>query len=165
MPKSSVSEYDPNANYPIPEDTLVPITLQSCEFVSVPYKDKKTGADKTFAKWEWTFLVHDGDYAGTTFRGSTEPRITSSEVEGFPAPALPIVKALLNRDLAIGEEVDTDELIGLQAQATVRHLDPRPRKQGDGFWYNVELAEIFPAYGQNVTGQSAQPQYTSQIPY
>ena len=157
MAKSTVSEYDVNAEYPIPQNTLVPITLQACTQEQVTYTNKKTGKPDGFLKWEWTFLVNDGEYAGTTLRASTEPKVTSSLVDGFPGPALPIVQALLQRELQIGEEVDTDLLIGLTAQCTVRHLDPRPRKNGDGFWYNVELEEIFPPYGQNVTGDVASP--------
>ena len=45
----------------------------------------------------------------------------------------------------LGEEVDTDDLIGLSGQGTVRHLEPRAKKDGEGFWFNVELDELFPA--------------------
>ena len=47
--------------------------------------------------------------------------------------------------MELGEQVDTDDLIGLPVQGTVRHLEPRPKKDGEGFWFNVEVEELFPA--------------------
>lgn len=173
MPKAAVSEFDPNDLYPVPENTLVPVQLQGCEQVIINFT-KKDGKPGSMVKWEWTFLVYDGDYAGTTLRGTTEPKITNAAERTFLPLARPYVEALLGRDLELGEEVDTDLLIGYKAMATVRHLEPRARKNGDGFWYNVEVDEVFPGYGENVTGAAtpaaapdpwATPNSYGQIPY
>ena len=150
MPKSTVEQFDPSQLYPIPENVPVPVVLQACEQENVTFtyrQGKKAGQEGGFLKWKWTFLVDSGKYAGVQFDGSTEPKVTDSTQQEFLPLARPLVEALLGRPLQIGEEVDTDLLVGLHAVATVRHQDPRPRKNGDGFWYNVELNEIFPATG------------------
>ena len=79
MPKSTVAEESP---YPIPEDTLVPLRLESVEFVSIDYTIKSgpnAGKPGKFHKWEWTFSVYEGEYAGLNVRGNSEPPITSMD--------------------------------------------------------------------------------------
>ena len=78
-------------------------------------------------------------------RGNSEPRFTSSDQPGGTLQlARPWAEALLGREMELGEEVDTDDLIGLQGQGTVKHLEPRAKRDGEGFWFNVELDELFP---------------------
>ncbi len=164
MPKSTVNEESP---YPIPLDTLVPVVLISVQEVQVPFTYKsgpKAGTAGSFTKWEWNTEVIDGEYAGLDLRGSTEAKITNaSQPSNFLLLALPFAEAFLGRTLDLGEEVDTDELIGLIAQATVKHLDPRPRRDGDGFWFNIEVDEIYPfapTNGGNPAGNLQQQMLT-----
>lgn len=146
MPKSVVAEESP---YPIPLDTLVPLKLESVELVKIDYTVKSgrnAGKPAVFVKWEWTFGVTDGEYAGLTIRGNSEPKITSQdEPSGSLHLARPWVEALLGRPIELGEEIDTDDLIGLPAVGTVEHLPPRPKKDGSGNWFNVGVDELFPA--------------------
>lgn len=136
-------------NYPIPEDTLVPLKLESVteEHIEFVYKQgPKEGTNGLFIKWEWTFVCHEGEYAGLNVRGNSEPRFTSEDTpSGNLALARPWAEALLGRVMQLGESIDTDDLIGLSVQATVKHLPPRQKKDGEGFWFNVELDECFPA--------------------
>lgn len=152
MPKSTVVEDSP---YPIPEDTLVPLELIKCEAETVEYT--KDGKQKSFVKWDWTFRVHSGEYEGQEVRKGTEPKVTNASDSSFLPLARPVVEALLGRSLDLGEDVDTDLLIGLKAQGSVKHLPPRPRKNGDGFWFNVELDELYPAYPTNGTQPAVAP--------
>jgi hypothetical protein len=156
MPKSTVQDESP---YPVPLDTLVPLKLESVEFVKIDYITKSgpnAGKPGVFTKWEWTFSVHDGEYAGLTIRGNSEPKITSQdEPSGNLHLARPWVEALLGRPLDLGEEIDTDDLIGLPAVGTVLHAPPRPKKDGNGNWFNVELDELFPASMGTGGGQPA----------
>ena len=137
------------SNYPIPEDTLIPLRLDSVTLVEIPFVVKKgarMGQEGIFTKWEWEFYVLQGEYAGLTVRGNSEPQFTAADVQGGSLSlARPWAEALLGRAIELGEEVDTDDLIGLPAQGTVRHLEPRPKKDGEGFWFNVEIDELFPA--------------------
>lgn len=158
MVKSTVRNDEP---YPIPLDTLVPITLLSVEEVEVPFtyrQGPKAGTSSSFKKWEWNTQVHDGEYAGIDVRGSSEPKITNAESQSGLLPlALPFVEAFLGRSLELGEEVDTDLLVGLYAQATVKHLEPRAKRDGDGFWFNIEVDEIFPMNPTNGTRATSAP--------
>jgi hypothetical protein len=144
--KSTVADDSP---YPIPLDTLVPLRLDKVEFLKVDYiikKGPRSGQPGTFTKWEWDFSVTDGEYAGLQVRGNTEPKVTSQDDQGGNLHlARPWVEALLNRTLELGEEIDTDDLVGLTGIGTVEHLPPRPKKDGGGNWFNVELDELFPA--------------------
>jgi hypothetical protein len=148
MPKSTVQEDDP---YPLPENVPFPVELVDCQEDVVNFT-KKDGSPGSFRKWNWTFNVYDGEFLGTEIKAGTEPKVTTATDAAFLPLARPIVEALLGRPLEFGEDVDTDLLIGAKALATVKHLEPRPRKTGDGFWFNVEVDEIFPPYGNNVTG-------------
>jgi hypothetical protein len=95
---------------------------------------------------EWEFVVTDGEYGGLTVRGNSEPRFTSSDQPGGSLSlARPWAEALMGRTMALGEEADTDDFIGLPVQGTVRHLEPRQKKDSEGFWFNVEIDELFPA--------------------
>lgn len=141
MPKATAREEDP---YIIPEGVPLNLELQSVEYFSTPYTDKK-GNPRTFEKWNWTFQIVGGEYSGLTVKGASEPKVTNlTEPTGSLALAKPWIEALLGREIALGEEVDTDDYIGLTAVGTVKHLEPRAKKEGDGFWYNVELDELFP---------------------
>lgn len=153
--RSTVVEGSP---YPLPEETVFNGTLIRCEQVNVAYT-KKGGESSNFDKWEWTFLVTDPpEYSDIEVKGGTEPKITdATDPSGFLALARPYVEALLGRSLAVGEDIDTDDLIGLGAQFTVRHQEPRARKNGDGFWFNVELNEVFPAHPTNGSAPVRQP--------
>lgn len=146
MPKSAVTEA---SNYAIPEGILVPALLTKVEQVEIPYtvkSGKRAGESAIFTKWEWDFYVTDGEYAGLTIRGNTEPRITTADAPGGNLKLVrPWAEALLGRDLNVGEDVDTDDLVGLPCQLTVTHQEPRAKRDGEGFWFNMEVAEIFPA--------------------
>lgn len=160
MPKSTVTEFDTNDLYPIPVDLPVPVQLQAVTVETVEFTYKQgpnAGKPGSFLKWQWDFMVYDGEYAGTTFRASTEPKITNATESDFLPLARPLVEALKGRALEVGEEVDTDDLIGAKGLATVKHLPPRPRKSGEGNWYNVELNELFPSYPDHVTQAASAP--------
>jgi len=131
------------------------------EAVNIDYTVKKgpnAGKPGKFHKWEWTFSVYDGEYAGLNVRGNSEPRITSMEERtGSLHLARNWVEALLGRELQLGEEVDTDDLIGLAGVGTVTHLEPRAKKDGEGMWFNVELDELFPAGSMGTQTPAADP--------
>jgi hypothetical protein len=161
MPKSTVAE---ESAYPIPLDTPIPLRLDKVELFTHEYTVKSgrnAGSQAIFRKWEWDFTVIDGEYAGLTVRGNTEPKVTNlTEPTGSLHLARPWIEALLGRELDLGEEVDTDDLLGLTAIGTVLHAEPREKKDGNGYWYNVELDELFPASPRSMAsnGFQAQPQ-------
>lgn len=149
MPRATVTEG--GDLYPLPEQMIFDGQLLSCDHVDVPFTYKrgdKAGQKGTFPKWEWTWVVtNSGEYHGVEVKGSTEPKVTDASDTDFLPLARPVIEALLGRPIALGEDVDTDDLLGLPAKFTVTHQKPRERKNGDGFWYNVEVSEVFPASG------------------
>jgi hypothetical protein len=150
MPRSTVT--DAPDLYPLPEQTVFDGQLLSCEQVDVPFTYKrgdKAGQQGHFSKWEWTFAVTTPGYDDLEVKIGTEPRITDASESDFLPLAKPVVEALLGRAIAVGEEVDTDDLLALPCRFTVRHEPPRARKQGDGFWYNVAVDEVFAAGDTN----------------
>lgn len=164
MPKSTVQE--DSGPYPLPKDEVFQAVLTACEAVTIPYKIKQgpnAGKDSSFSKWEWTFLITGpAEYANVEIKLGTEPKITDASEAAFLPLARPVVEALLGRSLELYEEVDTDMLLGLACQVTAKHLEPRPRKNGDGHWFNVEVDEVFPAHA---VAQAAQaPAQAPQAP-
>lgn len=171
MPKSTVTERTLDDLYPLPQGEVFDGQLIKCEQVSVPFTYKsgdRKGQQGSFDKWEWTLVVMAPDsFAGTEVRGSTEPRITDAADSEFLPLARPYVEAFLARALQVGEEIDTDDLIGLWCKFSVRHQEPRARKNGDGFWYNVEVDEVFPYHptnGGNPSGAPIEPTSVTPAP-
>lgn len=153
MPKGTVVEDEP---YPIPENIPVPVRLDSVELFQHEYTNRQ-GNPAVFRKWEWNFSVIEGEYSGLTIRGNSEPKITNmTERTGDLHLARPWIEALLGRELQIGEEVDTDDLVGLTAVASVEHLEPRPKKDGGGFWFNVAIDELYPPPRQQAQAAARQ---------
>jgi len=146
--RSAVIEDSP---YPLPEGVLLDAQLLSCVQERGDYT--KDGKARSFNKWNWTFLIVGGEFDGQELVGGTEPKITNASESSFLPLARPYVESLLGRELELGEEIDTDDLIGLTVKLTVRHMEPRPRKNGDGFWFNVEVNEVFPSFGGGQTVQ------------
>lgn len=144
MPKSVAHEA---TLYPLPEDTMFACTLQKVEAIEVPFTIKngpRAGQASTFHKWEWEFLIYEGEFTGQTAQGNTEPRITNLDSKsGSLELPKPWVEQILGREIQMGEEVDTDSLLSLPCRITVRHLEPRPKKDGNGFWHNVEVCDVW----------------------
>lgn len=145
MPKGRVIEAD---NYPLPEDVLINARLDRVEYVEIPFtyrQGPKQGQQGLLQKWEWEFACL-GEYEGITAKGNTEPKITNATEQGGSLKlARPWYETLLTREMTVGEDIDTDLLLGLPCQITVKHQEPRPRKDGDGFWFNVEVDDVYPA--------------------
>lgn len=146
MPKAPWRE---ETNYAIPEDKLVPAQLESVAVVSFQSKDRDTkapkfnadGSPEMYDRWRWTFKVYAGDYAGITVDRLTVPFISSHANNVVRIWA----ETLREKSWVEGEGLDTDQLIGLKCVITVTHDQPRPKKDGDGMWYSMSVADVFPS--------------------
>lgn len=118
----------------IPEDTLLPAKLVKIEDKTIKWTDKDTQEKKEAEILEWSFLVTSGQYSGQTVTGSCDPRLSNHESNRFRQ----WVEGVLGRELAVGEDIDTDDLIGLTAEITVFH------KERKGTIY-VNLADVIAA--------------------
>lgn len=131
------------SEYAIPEDTLCPCRLDQVVEKEFPSRDRQTGAltGEMYKRWEWTFKVTSGPYAGIAVSKLTTPFISTHEgnlVRHF-------AETLTGKKWGESEGIDTDDLLGLTGMLTVKHQPPKPRKSGDGYWYGMEVQDLFPA--------------------
>lgn len=143
MPQSVAEEA---TLYPLPEDTIFVVALQTVDEIEVKFTHKhgsKAGQPGSFWKWVWTFKITEGEYQGQTIEGNTEPKITNltQKPNNLELPK-PWVEQIIGREVPMGEKVDTDSLLGMPCRVTVRHLEPRAKKDGNGFWFNVEVDQV-----------------------
>jgi hypothetical protein len=149
MPTSTMRNQD---EYPLPEDVAFPARLTAVsekrnEFTykahHKPVKEgkKNVGDTGVISRWTWEFEIVDGDYSGLRAWGETEDALTNHPDNKVRQWA----ETLLGREFEIGEGLDTDDLIGLPCLITVRHDEPRPKKDGSGNFYPCPVADVFPA--------------------
>jgi len=145
MPQAVMRE---ESAYALPEDTLLPATLTSVTVRTVEFtykKGPKQGQQGTFDLWVWEFQITDGDYAGLKAWGETEDSLNNlEEPRGRAKLVRPWAETLLGREIPIGEAFDTDHVLGLPCVITVKHEEPRPKKDG-GFFYGCPVEDVFPA--------------------
>lgn len=145
MPQSTMRE---ESAYPLPEDVLLPAALTSVSVRTVNFTYKKgPNKDKagSFDLWVWEFEITGGDYAGMKAWGETEDNLNNlEEPRGRSKLVRPWAETLLGRQIEIGEAFDTDNILGLPCKITVKHEEPRPKKDG-GFFYGCPVEDVFPA--------------------
>jgi len=144
MPTSVKRE---ESEYKYPDDEYYPSVLSRVEEVEVPYFKKDEAGVKTteqaiFRKWEWYFKVVSGPFEGDTLRGDTPPEMTTREDNKVRIWG----EALLGREIEVGEEFDTDQIVGLPCLISVRHEKPRDRPDGTKFYGSV-VDEVMPRTG------------------
>lgn len=129
--------------YAIPEETPVPAVLDSVDVVTFQERDRETKAltGGTYDRWKWTFKVSDGDYYGIKVTALTTPFISNHPDNKVRLWA----ETLTGKQWGESEGIDTDEIIGLPCILTVRHEEPRPKKDGTGMWYGLRIQDVFPA--------------------
>ncbi len=137
------------AEYALPDDTYFPGKVIEVEAVKVEYYKKdpvtklKTNQKDSFWKWEWKFEITDGEYKGEIAKGSTPAEYTTREDNKVRLWG----EVLLGRELEVGEEFDTDSILEVPCMFSVKHMEPAPKKNGDGFWYNCEVDDVMPRSG------------------
>lgn len=149
MPASTMRE---ESAYPLPEDVIFDGRLNKVEVRTIEFTRKRDGGGKkagdrdSFDVWEWEFVVTQGDHAGIKARGTTEDHLNNlEEPRGRTKLARPWCETLLGRQIAIGENFDTDTtIVGLPCRFTVKHGEPTPKKDG-GFFYPCDVEDVFPA--------------------
>jgi hypothetical protein len=138
------------SEYMIPEETPVPVRLQEVEVKEFQSRDRetkalqfdpKTGDPVMYQKWNWNFQVCDGPYAGVNLNKLTPPYISTRDDNLVRIYA----ETLTGKTWGESEGINTDDLVGLRAIATVKHQPPRPKKNGDGMWYGLDIADLYPA--------------------
>lgn len=133
--------------YKYPDDITYPCRLVDVEMLEIPYFKKDASGQRTneqdiFRKWRWTFEVTAGPYLGQDLRGDTEAEMTTREDNRLRQWA----ESLLGKAVEVGEDFNTDDIIGLPCIVTVKHEDPRPKKDG-GMFYPCVVDDVMPTDG------------------
>jgi hypothetical protein len=142
MPSSTMIHED---EYPVPAGVPCPATLQKVEVRTINFKKKdqygnRTNEDDSFDKWVWEFKISGGDHEGIKVYGETQDKLTNREDNLVRQWA----ETLLNTTIEVGQGLNTDSLLGLPCVITVRHDEPREKKDG-GKFYPCPVDEVFPA--------------------
>ncbi len=120
----------------LPEDGIFRARLEEIKQRTIKWTDKKTGDDKESPILEWWWEITSSslgaEYVGRKVKGECNQKITNRDGNRFREWA----EALLNREIPVGTVIDTDDLIGLEADIVIGH---RPdRKDPSKKWEFVE---------------------------
>lgn len=148
MPKATMRE---QSEYALPEDTLFPATLTSVKERRTTFTYKahhkavesgraQVGEEGVVERWVWEFEITDGEFMGLRAWGETETALSTHPDNLVRQWG----EALRGAPFEIGEGLDTDDLIGLPCSITVRHDEPRPRRDGSGMFYGCPVDSVFP---------------------
>lgn len=120
----------------LPEDGIFRARLEEIKLRTFTWIDRKDQTEKEGQTLEWWWEItssHLGpQYVGRKVKGECNPKITNRDGNRFREWA----EALLNREIPVGMAVDTDDLVGLEADIVIGH---RPdRKDASKKWEYVE---------------------------
>jgi hypothetical protein len=127
-----------------PEQVLFPARLKGVGAKTIQPKDT---TKKSFTKWDWTFEITgpggaSGEHAGfegQEVHGETWPRITTQDED----TARNWFETLSGRQVDIGEDVDTDTVIGVPCLILLRHGETYTSRDGREFT-RVEVEDVLP---------------------
>lgn len=120
------------------EDRRVPFTYKS-HHKAVQRGDKRAGEEGEVHKWKWVWELLEGPNAGAEVPMETQPTI---ELEGW-SPGRVAYEALIGEPLLLGQDIDTDLVVGGKARIVLTHQAPR---NADGrTFYDTRITDILPA--------------------
>lgn len=149
MPQGTAAESD--GNYPVPEEVLLNARVKEVAERRTPFEYKahhkavqngraKIGEKGEVVRWRWVFQLTDTEYQGLTVDGETDPKISTAEGDR----ARLWYETILDTQIQVGDNFNTDLLHGVPCVITVRHGEPRQKKTG-GLFYPCEVEDVFPA--------------------
>lgn len=119
------------------EERRTPFTYKS-HHKAVQRGDKRAGEEGEVHRWVWTWDLLEGPNAGGEVTMETEPTI---ELEGW-SPGRMAFEALQGEPLQLGQDVDTDLIVGLKGRIVLAHQPPR--QVGDRTFYDTKVTDILP---------------------
>lgn len=127
----------------IPEDTIVRARLEELKVETFSWNDKRTGERKEAEKLIWWFeITEDGPqglWMSRRIKGETGAKLTNHPNNRFRAWS----ESLLGRDIPVGFQLSTEDLVGTACKITVRH-EP-DRKDPKQKWERID--EVLPGGG------------------
>lgn len=98
----------------IPEGTIVPARLENVEPNTFDWKGEKVH------KLRWHFLITEqGEWYGKTIQGSTSTAFTAHP----NCKAYSWAVAISGKQFKDGEELDTDDILGMPCQIIIKHRE------------------------------------------
>lgn len=161
MPSATVKQ---ESDYKFPEGVLFTGRLESVKDKRTPftYKDhhaavkngrKRAGEQGEVHKWIWEFkILNEGEWYNDSLYLETDPEITTRSGDKVRE----IAETLLGREVAIGEDFNTDTILALPCRFTARHEEPRVRSDGQGTFYGCAIQDVFPV---ETAGATDTPQF------
>lgn len=134
MPRATMEEEHP---YKFEEDFPYRVKLVSVEERRKHGTSQRTGKDYDFTVWLWKFEVAEGEQTGDWAWGESEDRLTthpSNKVRKWG-------EALRGEEFAIGEGIDTDDLLGLECLMTFKHRTYESKGETQ---YVCDIDEVYP---------------------
>lgn len=132
-----VAEHAPDLT--LPEDRIFRAQLKEMKLHTFRWTDRKVSPpeEKESSTLQWWWEVQSTDeYNGRKVKGECNPTLSDNPNNRFRKWA----EALLQREIPAGMGLDSDDLVGLTADITIRH---RPdKKDPDKKWEEVD--EVIP---------------------
>lgn len=121
----------------IPANTIHSAQLKDVTVQPISWTDKASGEARSADLLKWKWEITDGEYVGKWVWGSCDARLSTHPKNQFRNWS----ETLLGREIPPGLVIDTDDLLGLPAQISIKH---RPDKKDPAKVY-VEVDEVMPA--------------------
>lgn len=98
----------------------------------------KAGDPGSFDHWIWKFDLLQGERAGQEITLETDPSV---ELEGY-SMARVAYEALQGEPLELGQDIDTDLVVGMRARLVISHMPER--QSGDRVFYDSKITDLLP---------------------
>lgn len=103
----------------LPEDSIHRARLDEVELRTFKFTDRKTGEEQEgqTLEWWWTITATSlGDeFVGRKVKGECAPKMTNRDGNKMRSWA----EALLDRQIPVGMSIDTEDLVGLEAEIVI----------------------------------------------
>lgn len=110
----------------IPEDTILRAVVKEVKPRTIEWRDKQTGEQKSRGMMSFLFeITTDGPYKGNFVRGEVNDKFTIDSTSQLRNWCM----SLLQRELPPGMGIDTDDLLGMPADITVRHREAKDKSR------------------------------------
>ncbi len=136
-----VTEDEPDLT--LPDESIHRARLEELKLIDYGWTDKDTGKREERQKLQWWWKITDTklgeEYIGRRVKGECFPKLSNRGTNKFRMWA----EALLNREVPVGMTIDTEDLLGLEAEIVIglRADTKDPAKM----WENV--TDVIPVHG------------------
>ncbi len=146
MPVGTVEEGQDRS---LREGDVVRVELQSVEQRDISFTDRKTGQPSSFSVWSWTVKVTDAaanpEANGRIIKSDTSAKLTNIDPDNGVC-ARSYFEAFLGRPLEVGESVDTDIIVGLECDATIRKTTDKQGRVWDALGMLMPIDDENPPF-------------------